>query len=142
MKRSEVAALLTMMAAYDRRTIGEADVIAWHAALDGHVTPGIAREAITRHYRRSSDWLDPARLLTAAREIRRERIATAGQPDYPPGLTYAEELNWRAAWLRAVLDQHDDPTGEADRATNVRRPELLDRNHPRAIAARSEGARA
>lgn len=141
MKRSEVAALLTMMAAYDRRTIGEADVIAWHAALDGHVLPGIAREAIIRHYRRSSDWLDPARLLAEAKVIRKERLDVAGAPDFPPGLSRADEVVWRSVWTAAVLNQADDPVGDADRSMGIRRAALLTRDHPQAVAARAAADR-
>lgn len=71
MKPSEVAVVLTKAAAYDRRTIGEADVAAWHEAIgDLDLEPALA--AVTRHYRDTAEWLMPADVRRHAAEIRRE----------------------------------------------------------------------
>jgi hypothetical protein len=57
--RSEVATLLAKCAAYDRRTIGDADVAAWFDALVD-VPFADASAAVTEHYTRTSVWIGVA----------------------------------------------------------------------------------
>jgi hypothetical protein len=59
MTPSQTAELLTFCAAFDRRTIGKADVLAWHAVL-GDIDPDEARNAVTAHYRDQTRWIMPA----------------------------------------------------------------------------------
>lgn len=125
MKRAETAALLGMMAAFDRRTIGDADVIAWTDALDGRVTFPVAQEAIRRHFRESTDWLMPARVIALSKVIIRERVEKAGQPDFPPDLTLDEERTWRRHWLDGVEAAVSDPSDHADRLMGITRPDVL-----------------
>lgn len=73
MNRSEIAQLLAMAAAYDRRTVGEADVEAWHAALDD-LRWMDARDAVIAHYRGSREWIMPADIREHVRRIRGERL--------------------------------------------------------------------
>jgi hypothetical protein len=61
MNRAETAELLSLAASYDRRTIGEADVHAWHAAL-GHYEFDDCRDALIEHYRSSTEWVLPAHI--------------------------------------------------------------------------------
>jgi hypothetical protein len=85
-KPSEVATLLAKCAAYDRRTIGEADVAAWHDALRD-VPFGDASTAVTEHYVRVSDWIGVSDVRNGVRRIRAERLARAGSappPDVDP----------------------------------------------------------
>jgi hypothetical protein len=83
---SEVATLLAKCAAYDRRTIGEADVAAWHDAL--HDVPfGDASAAVTEHYTRTSNWVGVADVRDGVKRIRTERLARADitpPPDVDP----------------------------------------------------------
>lgn len=61
MNRTETDVLLSVAAAFDYRTIGEADTHAWHAALyDLDFTT--AREAVIAHYRRTDDRITPAQI--------------------------------------------------------------------------------
>jgi hypothetical protein len=98
MKRSETAALLTKIAAYDRRTIGEADIEAWTEALDGLVTLQDSLVAVRNHFRESSEWLMPKEIIDRARKLRQDRLRTAGYPDLPQGLTQAQEREWVRYW--------------------------------------------
>ena len=66
MNLTDTAKLLTMVAAFDRRTIGEADVTAWQAALDD-LRFEDCREAVVAHFRISADWLMPASLIALKR---------------------------------------------------------------------------
>lgn len=102
MKKSEAATILAKISAYDRRTVGEADIEAWSEALDGQVTVQDALVAVRDHFRESSDWLMPNMIIKRCRSIRAFRINIAGAPDYPAGLTYEQERKWLKEWHRAL----------------------------------------
>lgn len=72
MTPSETAKVLAAAAAFDRRTVGTADVAAWHSAL-GALDYADARDAVTRHYRTTTDWIMPVHILHYAVEISTER---------------------------------------------------------------------
>lgn len=68
MSKAEVAVLLAVIAAYDQRTIGDADVEAWHATaryarwdIDG------ARRAVVAHYANSRQRIMPADVTAGIR---------------------------------------------------------------------------
>lgn len=98
----------------------------WAADLDDPwLTPGIAAEALKRHYRADSRRIMPADLLAHAENIRRERLALVRMPDPPPGLTadpalYAEALT---AAETAILAGEDPAPAMAAVAARLR-PEL------------------
>lgn len=79
MDRTETAALLAVVAAYDRRSLSESDVLAWHEAL--HDLPAEhCRAAVAEHYRRETSWLMPAhvrKLVVAARNDAHQRALPA-----------------------------------------------------------------
>lgn len=77
MELAEVALVLTKAAAYDRRTVGEADARAWHEVL-GDVELVDALAAVARHYRDSTDWLMPAHLRRLAAQCRDQRQRIEG----------------------------------------------------------------
>jgi hypothetical protein len=61
MNSNETAILLAVAASFDSRTIGDADVNAWHAAMyDLDFIK--SREAVIGHYRRSDDRITPAQI--------------------------------------------------------------------------------
>lgn len=82
MQPSETAELLTYIAAFDRRTIGKADVLAWHEII-GHLELMDCKQAVTAHFRESTDYLMPAHVVRLARNIadtRRNRETIAALP--------------------------------------------------------------
>jgi hypothetical protein len=81
----ETIDLLTVAAAYDRRKVGEADAIAWHAAI-GDLPFEDSRAAVVAHYQESGDWLMPSHVRTRVKDARRQRIFDAGIPAPPPEL--------------------------------------------------------
>lgn len=81
MNLEETARVLAWAAAFDRRTIGEADVRAWNETV-ADLDVGDALRAVTRWYRDHTEWLMPAHLRAAYHEIRADR---------------AREARWRAA---------------------------------------------
>ncbi|TFV32274.1 hypothetical protein E4K10_18075 [Streptomyces sp. T1317-0309] len=107
MTPADATELLALAAAFDRRTVGEADARAWAAALHAIPLDNDTREAVARHYSESSDWITPAHVRQQRQKIRNDRIATAnvlddGRPDETP----AEFLARRRAALRAIGDGH------------------------------------
>jgi hypothetical protein len=75
MNASEAALLLGVCAAYDRRTVGEVDAMAWAEALDD-IELDDAKTAVVQHYRNTRDWIMPAdvrKLVKAIRELRLTR---------------------------------------------------------------------
>lgn len=69
MTPEEAGRILAVSAAYDQRTVGKADILAWTRALDG-LDPNECVEAVHAHHRDSTDRLMPARvrqIVTAQR---------------------------------------------------------------------------
>ena len=76
MNRSEVAQLLTKIAAFDRRTIGEADVLAWHEVV-GDLPLKAALEAVTDYFRDTREWCMPSDIVSRVKAIRKKRLELA-----------------------------------------------------------------
>lgn len=80
MNQLETADVLTAIASYDLRTIGESDVIAWHAAI-GELSKDLALEAVVIHHKTNTDRVKPAHILGIARTILRDRETRANAAD-------------------------------------------------------------
>jgi hypothetical protein len=107
---ADAAELLTLAAAFDRRTVGEADARAWAAALNAMPLDDDARAAIGRHYAETDKWLTPAHVRQQRAKIRAARIEQAnvfddGRPDETP----AQYLARRRALDRAIADGRINP---------------------------------
>lgn len=72
MTPADIARVLAKAAAFDQRTVGEADILAWYDAI-GDLDPTDALEAVSRHYRESTDRLMPAHIRRIAAQLVRER---------------------------------------------------------------------
>ncbi|MCX4987148.1 hypothetical protein [Streptomyces sp. NBC_00572] len=105
MTPADAAELLTLAAAFDRRTVGEADARAWAAALHSMPFDDDARAAVARHYGDTDKWLTPAHVRQQRARIRAERVNAATIVyDGVPGETGAESITRRRALLAAVAD--------------------------------------
>lgn len=107
MKRSEVAALLSMCSAYDNRTIGEADVVAWHTII-GHLPVEQARAAVIDHYTRESRRIMPADVMAGAKRIRRDLLDSA-DASFVPSCDPDDAEEYRRQLIehrKAVADGH------------------------------------
>ncbi|WP_326768816.1 hypothetical protein OG978_33610 [Streptomyces sp. NBC_01591] len=80
----EAGRLLGLAAARDQRTVGDADILAWHADLNAaNVTYPVAEQALTRFYAKDMASLEPDQrrrvttpdIIGIARKIRAERVA-------------------------------------------------------------------
>ena len=103
MNRHEAAQLLTVVAAYDRRTLGDMDVVTWAKALDD-ITLDDATEAVHGWFRDRSDWLLPAdvrksvkRAKSLALNAAPEAVPDADPDDVPAYLAALREGRRRAA---------------------------------------------
>ena len=85
MTTDEVIDLLTLMASFDRRTVGEADVAAWTLAV-GDLAYRDSQEAVVRHYREHREFLMPADARALVKSIRSDRVARAVIPAPAPDL--------------------------------------------------------
>lgn len=127
MKDSEAAVILCKIAAYDRRTIGEADATAWAEALDGLVTIEDALTAVRDHFRESTEWIMPKHVIERSGKLRSKRIRESGLPDYPAGLTQAQEREWLTVWHRYIGNDRDAATAQrfADEELSITRVESM-----------------
>jgi len=81
---SQTAELLTAIASYDRRKLGEADVVAWQKLMvDVDLADGL--EAVERYYAEQTDWMMPAHVRRLVRDIVNEREAEARATGWAPG---------------------------------------------------------
>lgn len=87
MTPSGAARVLAAAASFDKRTIGEADAIAWAQALH-HLDPADCIRAVASHYSRTTEYLMPSHiraLVRSAIQDRQDRAAAArGLPTGPP----------------------------------------------------------
>lgn len=79
MTKTETAQLLTLVAAFDRRTLGETDVEAWYLIV-ADLEPNDCMEAVREHFLTERSWLMPADVRTRAiaasrRRAGKERLA-------------------------------------------------------------------
>ncbi|MEU3710510.1 hypothetical protein [Streptomyces catenulae] len=107
MTPAEAAELLAHCAAFDRRTIGEADARAWGRALHDVPLDDDTRGAVAEHYGHTDKWITAAQVREMRTRIRSGRIAAAhpvydGDPD-ETGKQFA--ANWQAQ-ITAAAEGH------------------------------------
>lgn len=121
MNKRDTVKLLAFVAAFDQRTVGEADVEAWSYALADIPLDETAREAVVAFYsgpgRDERRWMQPHDFRTARKRIRADRLArvTLPPPNDAPGVSYPEELR---ALERAVGDGRITDQRDADAYTS------------------------
>lgn len=102
MTPDEVAVVLSKASAFDQRTIGEADVMAWHEVL-ADIPVDDALQAVTEHYRECTTRLWPADLLRLAAQIDHRRRGAIRRAELaakePPALPVAPADPERVAKL-------------------------------------------
>lgn len=85
MNVSETTGILAMVAAQDRRTVGEIDIEVWHDALNDLTFPD-CQQAVRDLIRNSGDWITPYAVRSGVRRIRADRVSRAMElpPDADP----------------------------------------------------------
>jgi hypothetical protein len=134
---TETAALLTLAAAYDQRTIGEADVLAWQAIL-GPTSFADAQTAVKAHYATKRDRVMPVDVIDGVRKIRNDRLERYESWVQPgPELTAAQYRDWLRDTRQAIADGWVPPEpAELDKA----RRDQLDAAIAPTFAAVTRGA--
>lgn len=126
MTPAEAAALLTIAAAFDNRKPDADAARAWSLALDGYRFED-CRDAVVAHYRSSSEWLMPQKVLTEVKRIRRQRLLDYG-PLNPPASLDPDDTEAYARWIytaQTAIADGNPPTREEMRALAVPMPKEL-----------------
>ena len=108
MNPDEVIDLLTLIAAYDQRTVGESDVQAWHAiATEAGWTFPLARRAIIEHHTRGADRprIRPAHITDALDALRTTIRRTVLRADLTPPRELADDPLAEIEWRHKTLDR-------------------------------------
>ena len=110
MTKAEVARLLAVAAAFDQRTTGEEDDVAWLAAV-GDLSFTDARTAVIAHYRESRERIMPADIRERVETARARRIADAPPVQIPPELADdpVAANEWKRAQYAAIADGRPAP---------------------------------
>lgn len=101
MNRSETAALLALAAAYDQRTIGQSDVLAWHELL-GDVDARDAMAVVKNHYSTMRQRLLPVDVIEGVKKVRRQRLDDNPLPQPVSGLTEPVYREWLRETTAAI----------------------------------------
>ena len=134
MNAEETARLLAKCASFDRRKIGELDIIAWLEVL-GDLPYRDCEQAVTGHYSDSTDWIMPAHIRQRVKAMRRDRVNREVVAAPPPELTgepgrYRDELRARVRDIadgrslkRAIgVDNPVEGSGKPGRYTDPKGP--------------------
>lgn len=139
----ETAQMLAQMQAYDQRTVGEADVIAWQALLADAPFED-CQEAIRRHYAEETDRIMPAHVRRLVRDITRERQMSPwapGQFGVPreqayPEVKQVDVANLTGAVRELLAQAHVEPPGGWSEVLHPRRA-AWDREHRAYLRSRN-----
>ncbi|NIH81702.1 hypothetical protein [Amycolatopsis viridis] len=112
MTPDETIDLLTLIAAYDQRTVGEADVVAWRtvAVEEGWTFP-LARRAVIEYHKRGGDRprIKPAHITDTLEQLRREISSKLFSVDLVPPRELGDdpraEIEWRRTHIREATDR-------------------------------------
>lgn len=115
MNRADVARLLTYAASFDRRKLGEADVLAWHDVL-ADLDPIEAATAVRQHYAESREFLMPADVRRRVLDARR----LAAEREHHQ---HVRQLNQTAQQLAPLTGQGIRTVAQALNAARADRPE-------------------
>lgn len=106
MTPAEATILLGGIAAFDNRKPDENAAKMWALALDGLRLEDCA-QAVTQHFRTSTDYLMPVHIRSLVRQLRAKRITTAGDLTPPPNLGVIETNRWLSQARRRIGDGED-----------------------------------
>lgn len=111
MTKGDIARLLAVAAAFDQRTVGQADVEAWfQVGQAGGWELSYATRAVIEHYEAESERLMPAHISRRIRERRTGYARSFLEPALPDGMhDVDEQIHWaqkqRRAFIQARMDR-------------------------------------
>lgn len=97
MDKHQMIDLLTMIAVFDKRKVGQIEVEAWHRAI-GNLDLDDARQAVADHFAASTDYLMPVHVAAGVKRIRAQRIERS--ITVPPPAELTEDSRAAQAWLQ------------------------------------------
>jgi len=129
MTPEETGKLLGICAAYDRRTVGEIDVLAWYRVL-GDLPYTSCEAAVVAHYTTKREWIMPADIRSAVKRAQHaaedhSRIRELLDPaTYRTQIAAADSAFLRKLaartgqppGLRAIEPAYSEPAGDETRA--------------------------
>lgn len=121
MTPSDIATVLAKAAAYDQRTVGKADIAAWHEILHPYELAD-ALQAITRHYTETRERIYPNNVITHIRAIRAAQNRGTSQPLALPG-KYEDDHNRNQRLRRGIAACRDAIQPTLDRRIKSDSPE-------------------
>jgi hypothetical protein len=105
MTLDETIDLLTTCAAYDRRTIGKTDAVAWHAVV-GDLPFDQAQKAVFAHYGESTEWIMPAHVRTRVKRQQRDEAERGRIRELLDPQAYRREVEQAdAAFMRKLAQR-------------------------------------
>ncbi len=100
MTRDEIINLLSVAAAYDKRTLGEADIAAWSDAAErGRWGYEQAADAVKTHYAESDQWLMPGHVTRRIKDHRSEPPRSRALPKATPERAEDEHRRRVVSWF-------------------------------------------
>jgi hypothetical protein len=131
MTPEETARVLAKCAAFDRRTVGRADILAWHEVLSDLPVED-ALQAVTAWYRERTEWVMPASVRSLALEVadQRRRVELRARIEAERIAIEAVPTEDRSAAVKALLAEVRDALPSVD-PTKYRRAEWLDTDRRR-----------
>lgn len=128
----DIANVLAKAAAFDQRTVGQADILAWHEALHD-LDAADALAAVTRHYSSSEQRIMPVHVRRIATELRRQRRELEREQEKQSAIAaYAEQagpLTDRSTEIQAFVGQVRSVLPEGDREALMPRRVAWEREH-------------
>lgn len=82
MDRDDVIDLLAIISTVDNRQVTDADIIVWHEHLERY-DKDECLDAVMRHQRQSTVWIQPAHVVELVRSARNDAIDRADPDDRP-----------------------------------------------------------
>ena len=124
MNAEETGHVLAKCASYDRRKIGDADVLAWYQAI-GDLACDDCIAAVIAHYSDTTDWIMPAHIRRRVYAIRNKRLQDTELPAPPPELLDDPDAYSAALHAAAVaIADGRDPHAAMQAITRQQRKEL------------------
>lgn len=124
MTPGDTARVLAKVAAYDQRTVGSADIGAWHEVI-GHLNLADCLTAVTAHYREQSTRAMPADIRKLAFGIRDARQSRDRQHDRRQAIEAGPTTDDRSpevdALVQAVIDALPQPDPHARALARTRK---------------------
>ncbi len=133
MNKSETALLLALASAYDQRTIGDADVLAWFALLESTSFTD-AETVVKRHYATKHERVMPVDVLDGVKAIRADRLQRFESRVQPPAeLSEPEYREWLRSTRLRIADGWVPPEPAAiDQARRAELDATIDPTFPSA----------